>query len=697
MTHNVHFNPFIKEIKYVDLEQVQEMIEQGQDVQGLIDGDSQDEENVEIRLLSGQTQENFDNARKMGMKEEIPNNIYELKKELDKYIEVYTQNFLKEHPNVNPREIKGLIDSADEEFLVRYMNEAKGASSISMSDVVQEFDMFMDQKIAQFHKGRNASRAIIHNERSNSEGKYNDLYQSVTDAQRWYSSYGSGISNQEADDIRENASDYIVNQMLKDNFDLLNQINPNFEYYETYREATKLLETAERSKDPRQVKAAINEAKKLIKELLEYTSIHKITNIISNNPPGGRNDFSTMMLDQASDTRDKYSDLYKSAQRATSIFSKAGHHVSYSEENKLKEKTADLIVSQLLNDNSSIGMLKALVPDYKNRSEYQNAIKFLAGIEYETNPQKVQQKLNAAKREITNLLRYTDGEDIANVVKYSAHMTKPHAFGTFGHNHKDFRWHDSFNDRFEVSRNQHRLFNAAGYVGLPDGMFYNTQNWYGAPKSSAISNIKHEIVNYANELKQELRLTTRNKGDLRKLYEALDSAIQNFDIKDYIRKHGDNISKAEVCADFLRSVQGVLSNQNRIENMSEAGSDPFNRNLMLSKHLVVKSGHYINNKEKDIIAESYAKYMLQALMADFRNARQLASVGQRNYYNPENFTTVSLNNCLRDIQDLKNNPPASRKELEEKIQKITKDLEFLIKKMDTNVLARTIMSQGAQW
>ena len=66
MTHNVHFNPFIKEIKYVDLEQVQEMIEQGQDVQGLIDGDSQDEENVEIRLLSGQTQENFDNAKKWG-------------------------------------------------------------------------------------------------------------------------------------------------------------------------------------------------------------------------------------------------------------------------------------------------------------------------------------------------------------------------------------------------------------------------------------------------------------------------------------------------------------------------------------------------------------------------------------------------------------------------------------------------------
>ena len=89
--------------------------------------------------------------------------------------------------------------------------------------------------------------------------------------------------------------------------------------------------------------------------------------------------------------------------------------------------------------------------------------------------------------------------------------------------------------------------------------------------------------------------------------------------------------------------------------------------------------------------------MLQALMADFRNARQLASVGQRNYYNPETFTTVSLNNCLKDIQDLKNNPPASRKELEEKIQKITKDLEFLIKKMDTNVLARTIMSQGAKW
>lgn len=631
------------------------------------------------------------------MKEEIPNNIYELKKELDKYIEVYTQNFLKEHPNVSPREIKGLIDSADEEFLVRYMNEAKGASSISMSDVVQEFDMFMDQKIAQFHKGRNASRAIIHNERSNSEGKYNDLYQSVTDAQRWYSSYGSGISSQEATDIRENASEYIVNQMLKDNFDLLNQINPYFEYYPEYNQAAKLLEKAERSKDPRQVNAAINEAKEIIKDLLEHTSIYKIANIISNNPPEGRNDLSTMMLDHASDTRDKYSDLYKSAQRATSIFSKAGHHVSYSEENKLKEKTADLIVSQLLNDNSSIGMLKALVPDYKNRPEYQNAIKFLAGIEYETNPQKVQQKLNAAKREITNLLRYTDGEDIVNVVKYSAHMSKPHAFGTFGHNNKDFRWHDSFNDRFEVSRNQHRLFNAAGYVGLPDGMFYKTQNWYGAPKSSAISNIKHEIVNYANELKQELRLTTRNKGDLRKLYEALDGAIQNFDIKDYIRKHGDNISKAEVCADFLRSVQGVLSNQNRIENMSEAGSDPFNRNLMLSKHLVVKSGHYINNKEKDIIAESYAKYMLQALMADFRNARQLASVGQRNYYNPENFTTVSLNNCLRDIQDLKNNPPASRKELEEKIQKITKDLEFLIKKMDTNVLARTIMSQGAKW
>lgn len=697
MTHNVHFNPFIKEIKYVDLEQVQEMIEQGQDVQGLIDGDSQDEENVEIRLLSGQTQENFDNAKKMGMKEEIPNNIYELKKELDKYIEVYTQNFLKEHPNVSPREIKGLIDSADEEFLVRYMNEAKGASSISMSDVVQEFDMFMDQKIAQFHKGRNASRAIIHNERSNSEGKYNDLYQSVTDAQRWYSSYGSGISNQEADDIRENASDYIVNQMLKDNFDLLNQINPNFEYYETYREATKLLETAERSKDPRQVKAAINEAKKLIKELLEYTSIHKITNIISNNPPGGRNDFSTMMLDQASDTRDKYSDLYKSAQRATSIFSKAGHHVSYSEENKLKEKTADLIVSQLLNDNSSIGMLKALVPDYKNRSEYQNAIKFLAGIEYETNPQKVQQKLNAAKREITNLLRHTDGEDIVNVVKYSAHMTKPHAFGTFGHNHKDFRWHDSFNDRFEVSRNQHRLFNAAGYVGLPDGMFYNTQNWYGAPKSSAISNIKHEIVNYANELKQELRLTTRNKGDLRKLYEALDSAIQNFDIKDYIRKHGDNISKAEVCADFLRSVQGVLSNQNRIENMSEAGDDPFNRNLMLSKHLVVKSGHYINNKEKSIIAESYAKYMLQALMADFRNARQLASVGGRSYFNSDTFTNVSLSGCLRDIQNLKQNPPSTRREFEQQMQSITRDLEFLINKMDTRTLAGNIMNQGAQW
>lgn len=697
MTERVNFNPFVKEIKYVDLEQLQEMVEQEQNPQGIINGDSQDEENVDIRLLSGDTQRNFNLAKRMGMREEIPNNMDTLKRELEKYVDVYTQNFVRQNPNANPNEVKDLINNTDEEFLVRYMNEAQGSGTIVMSDVVQEFDMFIDQKMDQLQRGKAASRNIVNHERSNSENKYNDLYQSVNDSQRWFSASGSGISRNEAQNIRENASDYIVNQMLKDNVDLLNQINPYFESYPEFRQASKLLDSAERGNNPAQVKENINQAKALIERLLQYSSINKIANTISNNPPGGRNDISTMMLDSAEDTRDKYSDLYKASRIATSMFSRAGHHVTGKEESVLKEKTADLVVSQLLNDQGSIGMLRALVPNYRNQREYQNAVKILSGIEYETNPAKVQQKLNQAKNEITKLLRYTDGEDIANVVKYSAHISQPQSFGTFGHNSRDYRWHDSFENRFEVSRNQYRLFDAAGDVGLPNGMIHNTQNWYGAPRSSAVRSISKEIKNYAADLKQELRYSTRNRSDLNKLYSALDNAVKSFDIEEYIRKHGDNISKAEICADFLRSAQGILANQNRIENQMEDGNDPFNRNLMKSKFLVATSGNHIDRREKEEISKSYAQYMVQALMSDYDNARQLASVGGRSYFNSDTFTNVSLNGCLRDIQNLKQNPPSTRREFEQQMQSITRDLEFLINKMDTRTLAGNIMNQGAQW
>ena len=704
MAGSVNFNPFIKNVQYVDLEEYQKLLEQEQGNDYVINGDSQDEENVDIRLMSGDTERNYNAARKNGMKEEIANNANTLKRELEKYIEVYAQNYERQNPNVSAQEVKSFLGSIDEEFIARYMNEMKGERSIVMSDVVQEFGMFAQQKVEQMERGRQASSNIIRNEKSGSEAKYADLYNTVQDSQSWLSRYGSGISSAEAKNIKDSAADYIVNQMLNDNIDLLNQINPYFESYPEYRNAARLLDAAEGGNNPAEVKRAVEEAKNQIERLLNHSNINKIVGTISSNPPGGRPSVSGAIINDAADRGDKYADLYNSARFANSVFSQSGSYINSREENQLKTKTADFIVSQMLNDETSIGMLKALVPDYQNRPQYRSAMKVLAGIEYETDPRKVQQRINQAKGEILGMLRYTDGQQIADVVRFSAGLGRPVGQPPFGHGNMlgamgphDFRWHESFANRFDVSRNQHRLFYAAGDVGLPQGMIHNTKNWTGRPNSSAVRNINREIKDYVRDLKRELRYTTGNRGDLNKIYSALDTAVQNFDVREYIKKHGDNIPVAQICADFLHSVQGTLANQGKIENLQEAGNNPFNRNLMDSKYLVMSSGHNISGREKALISKSYARYMTQALMADLDNARQLASVGGRSYFNPETFTNVSLNKCVQDVRNLQQNPPASQREFNEQLQKITQELEFLINKMDSNTLAHQVMKQGAGW
>ena len=695
MTGSVNFNPFVKNIQIVDLEQYEEIVEQQQSQGFGINGDSQDED-VQIRLMSAETERNYKAAKKHGMREEIPNNITALKKELEKYIEVFSQNYSRQHPNVSPNFVERFLDGIDNEFLARYMQEVQGDRTIVMSDAVQEFEIYAKQKAEQFDRGAQAVRNIISAEKHGSEEKYADLYNTVKDAQSLFSKYGSIISSSEADSIRDSASEYIVNQLLKDNVDLLNQINPSFENYYYFREAKKVLDEVKDMRNPREAKNAIEEAKNLIKELLKYTSTYKIANTISNNPPGGRHSVSSMMLDSASDVKDQYGDLYAAAKKASSLFSIGGRHVTNKEEIDLKRKTADLVVSQLLNDQISNGLLKALIPDYKTRPEYHQAMKILAGIEYETNPAKVNQRLNDAKNEIMQLLRHTDGEDIANVVKFSAYMD-PHPGMHGPHKGHGPEWHEFFQDRFEVSRNQHRLFNAAQDIGFPQGRYYDAKDSWGTPRGSAVYSVTDTLRNYTNDLKKELAHSVYSHHDRSQIFRAIDMALRNFDADKYIRNHGDIIDYKELCQDFLRGIQHTMAIQNRIGDFHDQGDDPFNKNLMDSKYLVAHSGSHIDKYEKSVISKTYAKYLIQALISNPNNVNLLASLGHRNYFDKSSFSNVSVQKVMQELKNLLQHPPLSQRQFEQKMNEITKDLEFLVNQMNTRVLADQIMHQGAQW
>ncbi len=699
MTGSVNFNPFVKNIQFVDLEQYEEIVEKEQSHSYGINGDSQDED-VQIRLMSAETERNYKAAKKHGMREEIPNDMAALKKELKKYIEVFSQNYSRQHPNVSPNSVERFLDGIDNEFLARYMQEVKGDRTIVMSDAVQEFEIYAKQKAEQMDKGRNAAKNMLDAEKSRLGEKFVDLYKTVLDSTSSFSQRGSSISSDEQFIIRDKASEYIVNEYLNHSLILINTINPSFINSSEYLQLSKILARVNDMQDPQNVKNAIGEAKALIQRVLSDSSINKIINSINDqaeNPPGKTsNIISSMTIDRASDVKDQYGDLYAAAKKASSLFSIGGRHVTNQEEKELKRKTADLVVSQLLNDQTSIGLLKALVPNYKIRPEYQRAMKILAGIEYETNPNKVNQRLNDAKNEIMKLLRHTDGEDIANVVKFSAHMAPPP--GMHGpHKGHGPGWHESFQDRFEVSRNQHRLFNAAQDIYVPAGFVFDTKDFFGRPRSLAMKQISNQIKDYIEDLKLELRFSTHNRNDLNKIYEALDTAFQNFDIKDYISKHENGISTEEICRDFLHAAQGVLANQNKVENMMEAGSDPFNRNLMDSKYLVESSGLVINGREKEAISKPYAKYLLQAIMSDIDNARLLSSLGRGSFFNRETMSYVSVDKCIKNIQNLKNNPPASMREFAKQVDNITRDLQFLIQQMNGNILGHQIRNQGAQW
>ena len=269
MTGSVNFNPFLKNVQYVDLEQYEALQKKEESAQDAVtNGGSPDEENVEVHLMSGETERNYNAAKKAGMKTEVANNEEALKAELVKYEQIFIQNYLRQNPEMPESELTSLVADIRDSFVSAYLQEAKNDKTIVMSDVVQEYDLFIGNKIETAAKEKSEAQNIVENEKNSLDDKYETLYNQVQYAQSSGSQNGSGISNSERVDIGDLATDFVVEQFIKGDVSFLNQVRPDYDSYNNYKKACSYLKEYNNTDNPHEKEKFINLIKNELRPLL---------------------------------------------------------------------------------------------------------------------------------------------------------------------------------------------------------------------------------------------------------------------------------------------------------------------------------------------------------------------------------------------------------------------------------------------